>query len=94
MLGTAAFAAVSVIATIWQVLYGSVSFYGLGFLTGGAVFYFIVWLRLEWYTKRLPYFLLCRQEIIAGQEKGWFIKLCDYLDARDKKREEEELHGG
>lgn len=94
LLGTAAFAVVSVTATIWQILYGSISFFGLGFLIGGAVFYFIVWLRLEWYTKRLPYFLLSRQEIIAGQEKGLFVKLCDYLEVRDKKREEEEFHAG
>lgn len=85
LLGTAAFALVSVVGTILQILFSPVNYYGLGFLAGGLVFYVIVWLRLEWYTKRLPYFLLCRQAIVANVEKGIFAKLCDYLDERDRK---------
>ncbi len=85
--GTLAFAAVSVAATIYQILFVSPVFFGLGFLLGGVAFYFIVWLRLEWYTRRLPYFLLCRKSMVAGTEKGLFVKLCDYLDGRDQKKE-------
>lgn len=88
LLGTFAFAAVSIILTILQILYGEVNYYGLGFLTGALMFYVIVWIRLEWYTKRLPYFLLCRQAVIADQEKGIFAALCNYLDERDRKAEE------
>ncbi len=84
-MGTAAFAAVSVVLTILQILFGSVEFFGLGFLAGGIVFYFIVWFRLEWYTKRLPYFLLCRKSMVPDTEKGIFAKLCDYLDERDRR---------
>ena len=86
LLGTMAFAAVSVAATILQILFGSVNFFGLGFLLGGIVFYFIVWLRLEWYTRRLPYFLLCRKAFVPNMEKGFFARLCDRLDARDEKK--------
>lgn len=86
LLGTMAFAAVSVVATILQILFGSVNFFGLGFLLGGIVFYFIVWLRLEWYTRRLPYFLLCRKAFVPNMEKGFFARLCDRLDARDEKK--------
>ena len=88
LFGTMAFALVSVAATVLQILFGRPEFFGLGFLLGGVVFYFIVWLRLEWYTKRLPYFLLCRKSLIPDTEKGLFAKLCDYLDARDRKRRE------
>lgn len=88
LLGTAAFAAVSVVLTILQNLYGSVEFFGLGFLIGGVVFYFIVWLRLEWYTRRLPYFLLCRKSMLPNTEKGIFAGLCDYLDERDRRKKE------
>lgn len=90
LLGTLAFAAVSVAATVLQILFGSIKYFGLGFLLGGLIFYFIVWLRLEWYTRRLPYFLLCRQAIIANREKGVFARFCDYLEERDQKQREKE----
>lgn len=88
LLGTMFFAIVSVGGTVYQILFGTVEFFGLGFLFGGVVFYFIVWLRLEWYTKRLPYFLLCRKAMLPNAEKGIFSKLCDYLDERDRRKKE------
>lgn len=88
LMGTVAFAAVSVTATILQNLFSSPEFFGLGFLLGGVVFYFIVWLRLEWYTKKLPYFLLCRKSLVPNTEKGIFVKLCDWLDKRDRRKKE------
>lgn len=91
MMGTAAFACVSVAATIIQNVQGTVAFFGLGFALGSLAFYFVVWIRLEWYTKKLPYFLLCRQSIVANDEKGIFSRLCDYLEERDsRKRKKEE----
>lgn len=88
LLGTSAFALVSVTVTIWQNLFGSVEYFGLGFLLGGLAFYLIVWIRLEWYTKRLPYFLLCRKSFIPNNERGLFVRLCDYLDERDLRKAE------
>lgn len=90
LLGTMAFAIVSIVATILQNLYGSVRFFGMGFLLGGILFYFIVWLRLEWYTRKLPYFLLCKKSIVPNSEKGAFAMLCNYLDRRDQKKAEKE----
>lgn len=87
LLGTFAFAFVSVAATIFSILFVPVTFYGLGFFLGGVVFYFIVWLRMEWYVRRLPYFLLCRQAVVADLEKGPFVALCDWLDGRQEKKE-------
>ena len=86
--GTLAFALVSVSLTIWQNLFGAVEYFGLGFLLGGLSFYLIVWVRLEWYTKRLPYFLLCRKSFLPNDERGIFTRLCDYLDERDRKKAE------
>ncbi len=90
LLGTMMFAAVSIAVTILQILFGSVKYFGMGFLLGGIVFYFIVWLRLEWYTRRLPYFLLCKKSIVPNSEKGIFAALCNYLDARDQRKAEQE----
>lgn len=89
-IGTMMFAVVSIAATILQILFGSVRYYGMGFLLGGIVFYFIVWLRLEWYTRRLPYFLLCKKSIVPNAEKGVFAAFCNYLDKRDQKKAEKE----
>ena len=86
--GTSAFAAVSVTVTVLQNLFGSVEYFGLGFGLGGLAFYLIVWLRLEWYTRRLPYFLLCRKAFLPNEERGVFAKLCDYLEERDRKKAE------
>lgn len=88
--GTAAFAAVSVAATVWQICFGSTKYFGVGFTLGALAFYVIVWFRLEWYTRHLPYSLLCRQELVANDEKGLFAALCNYLDRRDRKRFEKE----
>ncbi len=86
-LGTLFFAVVSVAATIYSILFVPTNFYGLGFVIGGLCFYFIVWLRLEWYVRRLPYFLLCRQAVVPGLDRGPFVWLCDRLDARQERLE-------
>lgn len=89
LLGSLAFAAISIVGTIFQIWYSPPEFYGLGFMAGGLAFYLIVWLRMEWYTRRLPYFLLCRQAIVAHGRRGLLERLCDYLEGRDMRRREE-----
>lgn len=86
--GTIAFALVSVILTILQNVFGSVEYFGMGFLIGALVFYLIVWLRLEWYTRRLPYFLLSRKFLLPDHETGIFARICDYLDEKDRRQAE------
>ena len=72
-----------IIATILQILFGEVNYYGLGFLLGGLSFYLVSWLRLEWYTKRLPYFLLGRRELVVNEKAGLFSRLCNYLERKE-----------
>lgn len=84
--GTLAFAAVSILGTIWQILYGQEEFYGMGFLAGSVIFYFIVWGRLEWYTRKLPYFLLCRKSLVPGSRRGIFTALCGWRERRKEKK--------
>lgn len=86
--GTAVFACVSIFLTILQNLKGNINYFGLGFLTGALAFYIVVWLRLEWHTKRLPYFLLGRQELVRNQETGVFAALCDRLESRERRKKE------
>ncbi len=87
LLGSFAFAAVSVAATIYSILRVPTNFYGLGFVAGSLCFYLIVWLRLEWYIRRLPYFLLCRQAVVPGLVHGPFVAIADRLDARQERLE-------
>ena len=83
LMGTTAFAAVSILATVWQILFGEVNYYGFGFLLGGLSFYLVSWLRLEWYTKRLPYFLLSRQALVQNNKEGIFSRLCNWLERKE-----------
>ncbi|MCI8455158.1 MAG: exopolysaccharide Pel transporter PelG [Lachnospiraceae bacterium] len=87
--GTGLFALVSCAGTILQLLFVEPRFYGIGFLCGGAVFYQAVWVRLEWYTKRLPCFLLCKYTPGADGGAGRFARLAGYLEQRIERRERE-----
>ncbi len=87
LLGTLAFAVVSILCTIWQILFGSITTFGLGFVAGGICFYLISWLRLEYYTKRLPYYLLSRHSLVAQEVTGPFSLLSSWLDGRQDRIE-------
>lgn len=85
------FGVVSSLATIIQMLIGEKAHFGMGFIIGALVFYIICVLRLEWYSKRLPYFLLSRQSIIAQPEQGPFVVIAEKLEARAGRLEGEEV---
>ena len=80
MLGTTAFAVISSALNIWQILKGDIYYFGTGFFAGAVVFYFCALVRLEWYTGRLPYFLLARQNLVPYKEKGLFTAISRVLD--------------
>jgi uncharacterized membrane protein len=80
MLGTTAFAVISSALNIWQILKGDIYYFGTGFFAGAVVFYFCALVRLEWYTGRLPYFLLARQNLVPYKEKGLFTAISKALD--------------
>ena len=86
LIGTIVFAVVSSGATIWQILYGSVDYFGVGFFAGTILFFLIALARLSWYTRRLPYFLLSRQSLVPKKEKGLFAFLAEKLDDRYQRR--------
>ncbi len=84
-LSTGAFGLISTAMNIWQINCGSVSYYGFGFLVGALAFFFIALVRLNWYARRLPYFLLARQSLVPGREKGLFTAIATRLDARQPR---------
>ena len=86
--GAGAFGLVSTGVTVWQILYGSSEYFGVGFFIGAACFFLIALGRLSWYAGRLPYFLLSRQNLVPKAERGPFALLAERLDERQRKLKE------
>jgi uncharacterized membrane protein len=84
-IGTGLFAVVSTSLNIWQILKGDVHYFGVGFFAGAICFYFSILIRLNWYTGRLPYFLLSRQSLVPGTEKGLFVTISRTLDKHQER---------
>ena len=73
--------------TIWQILCGKKDFFGMGFFIGAIIFYFVACIRLAWYTRKLPYYLLARQSVLPIGEKGLFARISRMLDERQEKKQ-------
>lgn len=73
------FAVTSVVFSLISTRYSSL-FYGGGFVASSAVFAFYTTLRLGFYTRRLPYYILCRQNIITDPTPGVMARLADKLN--------------
>ena len=85
LLSCAAFAVVSVAGTLVQACVFGTSYLGVGFMLGAAAFYLLSYVRLEWYTRRLPYFLLGRQALVPSADAGPLTRLAARLEAREKR---------
>ena len=57
-------------------------YYGFGFLAGCVLFYFIVMIRLERYTRRLPYYILSIQPVVAEDKSGVFTRNGCFMDEK------------
>ena len=69
LLGTFAFALISVSVTIWQIMFGRNVYFGFGFSLGAAALLLISIFRLQWCTRHLQFMLLGRQEYLIGRER-------------------------
>ena len=88
LMASGVFATVSVAATIVSILFWDIPFFGIGFGIGSVCFYLASWIRLEWYTKKLPYFLLSKQAVLPDERRKVFGRLCDWLEKRAASREQ------
>ena len=79
LLASALFAGVSTTATVVS-LFFSKMYFGFGFLFGCAVFFVAVYIRLELFTRRLPYYILSRQPLVEEIKSGVFTRLGYFLD--------------
>lgn len=87
VLGTAVFAASTIVFTLLSLLLPSV-YYGFGFLLAGVLFVLVCAVRLNNYTARLPYYILSVQPLVAHEKNGPFTKLGVALDKGFAKMEE------
>ena len=88
LVASALFALVSSAATVISLFFSKV-YFGFGFILGCAVFFLAVYIRLEQFTRRLPYYILSRQPLVEEDKLGVFTKLGYFLDGERKK---EKLH--
>ena len=78
---TGVFAVTTVVFTILS-LYFPYIYYGFGFLLATMVFVIITALRLDYFTKRLPYFILSVQPLVAEDRSGVFTRIGSFLEER------------
>lgn len=91
VIGAALFGVISTATTVWQILYGNVQFFGAGLFAGTILFYFAAVFGLEYRTKRLPYYLLAKQNILPRVDRGLLVSIARRLDRRQERMAERNL---
>ena len=84
-LTTAVFAATTVLFTVISLCFPYV-YYGFGFLIATMIFVLATAFRLDYFTKRLPYYILSVQPLVAEDRSGLFARLGVYLEKRFERR--------
>ena len=82
---TAIFAAATVVLTVISLFFSNV-YYGFGFLIAAMIFTVAASLRLDYFTRRLPYYILSVQPLVAEDRSGLFARLGVFLEKRFERR--------
>ncbi len=85
LLATFVFATLGTVLTIFSLFFSYV-YYGFGFLIAALVFVIIAALRLDYFTKRLPFYILSVQPLVAEDRSGFFTRLGVFLEERFERR--------
>lgn len=83
---TALFALSTVVLTVVSLRFSHI-YYGFGFLLGAMLFLIAACVRLDHYTKRLPYYILSVQPLVAEDRSGLFSRLGVFLEQRLERSE-------
>ncbi|MBQ4527213.1 MAG: exopolysaccharide Pel transporter PelG [Clostridia bacterium] len=83
---TAIFAVGTIVFTIFSMFFPSV-YYGFGFLAASMIFVIMTTLRLDYFTKRLPYYILAIQPLTAEDKSGAFTRLGIFLEEKFLSKE-------
>ena len=79
LITTAIFAITTIVFSALSLLFSNI-FYGFGFLLGAMIFAAICAIRLDYFTKRLPYYILSVQPLVSEDRSGMFTKLGVFLE--------------
>ena len=85
LVASALFALVSSAATVISLFFSKV-YFGFGFILGCAVFFLAVYIRLEQFTRRLPYYILSRQPLVEEINWGCLQNLDIFLMVRERRK--------
>ena len=86
LITTAAFAVTTIGFTVLSLCFSNV-YYGFGFLLSSMIFAAVCAVRLDYFTKRLPYYILSVQPLVGEDRSGMFTRLGVFLE--DKLEEPE-----
>ncbi len=84
-LTTALFAGCTVLFTVISLWFPQV-YYGFGFLLSAMVLAIATAWRLDYFTKRLPYYILSVQPLVAEDRSGMFRRLGVFLEEKLERR--------
>ncbi len=82
---TGIFAVATIVLTVISLFLPNV-YYGFGFLLASMIFTVAVALRLDYFTKKLSYYILSVQPLVAEDRSGMFARLGTYLEKRFERR--------
>ena len=74
--------AVSTVALTCISLFFPNTYYGFGFLLGSMAFVIAAALRLDYFTKRLPYYILSVQPLVGEDRSGFFTRIGAFLEKK------------
>ncbi len=74
----AVFAVATVCFSVLSLLFSNI-YYGFGFLMAAVIFAAVCTVRLDYFTKRLPYYILSVQPLVSEDRSGMFTKLGVFL---------------
>lgn len=86
MIVTGIFAAATGILTLVSLIFDIV-FYGFGFLIACMIFVLVCVIRLDYYTQRLPYFILSSQPLVAQDRSGIFTRLGLFFESHLEEKQ-------
>lgn len=82
---TGLFAVTTIAGTLISLRFSYV-YYGFGFLIGAMIFAVTVCLRLDYFTKRLPYYILSVQPLVEEDRSGVFSRIGVFLEEKLERR--------
>ena len=85
LITTAIFAVTTVIFSLLSLLFSNI-YYGFGFLIAAMIFAFVCAVRLNYFTKRLPYYILSVQPLVSEDRSGMFTRLGVFLSDKLEER--------